>query len=165
MKTKLRWLLMVMAIIILNAQFSILDSTLWEVNQDGSGDFTTIQSAVNNAAGGDSILVYPGRYNETVNYWGKSLHIFSKAITTGNDQYVTQTIIDAGKDDNRVGINENKNTFNRGSEAPQLRRKSGVTVMGSADAYLGGFTITGGRGGNISTASRRTHGGGLLIIE
>ncbi len=140
MKTKSKWL-MIMAIVIFNAKFSILDSTLWEVNHDGSGDFVTIQSAVNNAADGDSILVHPGRYREKVDYLGKALSIFSKLMTTGNDEYVKQTIIDAEEKGSAVKIIESKN------------------------AYLGGLTLTGGSGGLPFPASHTTKGGGLLIIE
>lgn len=37
----------------------------WRVAKDGSGQFTTIQAAVNAASSGDVILLAPGRYEET----------------------------------------------------------------------------------------------------
>jgi len=40
----------------------------WRVEKDGSGDYTTIQPAVDGAAPGDSILIGPGRYSETTLY-------------------------------------------------------------------------------------------------
>jgi len=36
----------------------------WYVERNGSGDFTTIQPAVDSAASGDTIRIGPGRYNE-----------------------------------------------------------------------------------------------------
>jgi len=40
----------------------------WRVEKDGSGDYTTIQPAVDGAAPGDSIMIGPGRYSETTLY-------------------------------------------------------------------------------------------------
>jgi len=45
------------------------------VNWDGSGDFTTIQAAINNAEDGDTIVVYPGKYEENPDMTGKALTI------------------------------------------------------------------------------------------
>jgi hypothetical protein len=39
-------------------------SASWRVERDGSGDYSTIQPAVDNAAPGDTILIGPGRYIE-----------------------------------------------------------------------------------------------------
>ena len=36
----------------------------WRVERDGSGDYTTIQPAVDAAASGDTILIGPGQYTE-----------------------------------------------------------------------------------------------------
>ena len=36
----------------------------WVVDQQGSGDYTAIQDAANATADGDTILLYPGRYDE-----------------------------------------------------------------------------------------------------
>jgi hypothetical protein len=40
--------------------------TTYNVKQDGTGNYTTIQSCANVAKGGDTCLVYPGRYPEHV---------------------------------------------------------------------------------------------------
>jgi len=45
------------------------------VSQDGTGDFVSIQEAVDIAKHGDTIIVYPGIYNENVEVMGKSLNI------------------------------------------------------------------------------------------
>lgn len=45
------------------------------ISQDGSGDFCTIQEGVNNAKNGDTLIIYPGTYNENVEVMGKSINI------------------------------------------------------------------------------------------
>lgn len=133
-------IIIILSLIIISSQFSALHSTLWEVKQDGTGDFNTIQNAVNSAVDGDSILVHPGRYLETVNYLEKSLSIFSLAITTGDNSYVKQTVID-GNWDGTV-----------------------VTIRDCDDAYLGGFTLTRGSG-SMHSRGNWYAAGGLLVMD
>lgn len=45
------------------------------VSKDGSGDFITIQAAVDNAKDGDTLIIYPGVYYENVRVLGKELNI------------------------------------------------------------------------------------------
>lgn len=45
------------------------------IAQDGTGDFTTIQEGVDNASSGDTLIVYPGIYNESVQVMAKELNI------------------------------------------------------------------------------------------
>lgn len=45
------------------------------ISQDGNGDFCTIQEGVNNAKNGDTLIIYPGTYNENVDVMGKSINI------------------------------------------------------------------------------------------
>ncbi|MCI8966752.1 MAG: hypothetical protein HFH75_04065 [Lachnospiraceae bacterium] len=45
------------------------------IAQDGTGDFTTIQEGVDNASNGDTLIVYPGIYNEAVQVIGKEVNI------------------------------------------------------------------------------------------
>ena len=65
------------------------------VSKDGTQDYTTVSDAVFNATDGDTILVYPGIYdNEQVEAWGKTVHIigFDKKktiIKNSVDEYAT----------------------------------------------------------------------------
>lgn len=45
------------------------------ISQDGLGDFTTIQEGVDHASNGDTLIVYPGIYNEAVQVIGKEINI------------------------------------------------------------------------------------------
>lgn len=64
------------------------------VCQNGGGDFRTINDAVNGTNDGDTILVYPGRYVETVRMWGKNRHLVGICrdtciLTNGTGAYAT----------------------------------------------------------------------------
>jgi len=49
----------------------------WYVDAAGSGNYTTIQDAVNNSSSGDKIIVYPGMYNESVDVNVANMSILS----------------------------------------------------------------------------------------
>ncbi|MBO5030849.1 MAG: hypothetical protein J6D08_03015 [Lachnospiraceae bacterium] len=49
--------------------------TVYVIAQDGSGDFTTIQEGVDNAASGDTLLIYPGVYEENVEIYNKTVNL------------------------------------------------------------------------------------------
>jgi hypothetical protein len=63
------------------------------VKQDGTGDYTTIQQAVDASIDGDTVLVWPGTYYENVYCEEKNITIGSLTLTTGNASYIQQTII------------------------------------------------------------------------
>lgn len=81
-----------------------LSSTTWEIKQDGSGDFTTIQAGINASADADTVLVYPGTYVENINYNGKNITVTSLFLTTNDENYITQTIIDGNANGTTVSI-------------------------------------------------------------
>jgi len=68
------------------------------VKQDGTGDYTKIQDAINMASwNNDTILVWPGTYYENINFLGKDLVLASLYLTTGDRHYIYNTIIDGNK--------------------------------------------------------------------
>lgn len=59
---------------------------VYEVIPDGRGDFTTIQAGVEAVESEDTLLIYPGVYNEAVEIFNKTVHL----IGTDRDNCVLQ---------------------------------------------------------------------------
>jgi hypothetical protein len=73
---------------------SCLQAQVITVKQDGTGDFTAIQPAINAAANGDTVLVYPGIYYENIILTNRYLTLASTWIITPADSLVDLTVID-----------------------------------------------------------------------
>jgi len=134
MKTKLY-----LAIIILLVSLSSNADT-FTVNQDGTGDYIIIQNAVDSAQNGDTVLVYPGIYYENLSIINKYITLGSLYMTTGNDQYIHQTVIDGNQ--------------------------SGTCIMVfqcNSEVIINGLTLTNGSGKPLVNAT--TYGGGIFIWE
>jgi FlgD Ig-like domain/Protein of unknown function (DUF1565) len=131
---KLAWF---MIVIILSM---VLCAEEWIVKQDGTGDYSSIQAAIDNAVEGDEILVYPGRYYENINPQGKcDLSIYSLEYTTGNEAYIDSTIIDGTENGACINL-----------------------INGEQNWIIRGFSITGGSGYS-SLYSSSSIGGGVAI--
>ncbi len=97
---------------------------IWDVPSRGN---PTIQSAVNNANNGDTIIVSPGSYRENINFLGKAVTLRSQ--DPNNPSIVAATIIDGNQ--------------------PADPNKGSVVTFSSGEknnSVLTGFTITGGTG-------------------
>ena len=92
----LKYLLFLLSLLLYSAAFP---QTI-TVKQDGTGDFTTIQAAVDSAQNGDTVLVWPGTYVENILIYDKSITLGSLSLTTGDVNYMYQTIIDGNHVDN-----------------------------------------------------------------
>jgi len=64
----------------------------YNVNPDGSGDFTAIRPAMAVSADGDTIIVAVGRYIENINLLGRAIHL--RSSDPNNPDIVANTIID-----------------------------------------------------------------------
>ncbi len=94
-------------------------------------DFETIQEAIRESEHGDTILVQPGRYNESLDFMGRRIVLASRFFTEGDEQYIEETIIDAnGLDDRVVKFDTNEN------EESQL---IGFTITGGDGSFGGGI--------------------------
>jgi hypothetical protein len=61
------------------------------VDQNGSGDFTNIQDAINYSWDGDTVLVRPGTYNQAIKFNGRRITLTS--LNPDDDNIVKSTII------------------------------------------------------------------------
>ncbi len=89
------------------------------VDQDGNGDFTTIQAAVNAASNTDCILIRPGTYFEEVDLGSKRLFLESEDIL---DDFTVATTVIHGSD----------------TRATCMKTGNGVTQ----DSWVRGITFT-----------------------
>jgi hypothetical protein len=85
-----RFIFAVSAIIFMNAAHALTRI----VDIEGSGQYTSIQTAVSASSPGDTVLVYPGRYLENVSIISNNISLISLEATTGNPAYIDSTIID-----------------------------------------------------------------------
>ena len=100
-------------------------------------DFATIQSAIVAASDGDTVLVAPGTYVESISFLGKAIHVMSESGPEA-------TTIDANQQGSVVLIID--------GEGP--------------DSILEGFTLTGGTGTEVNNGpSVDTFGGGIIVFE
>jgi len=57
--------------------------------------FLTIQRGIDRAYNGDTVLVYPGKYEEPVNFKKKNIVLASRYLTTNDSTYIESTVIQA----------------------------------------------------------------------
>ncbi|MBT6994564.1 MAG: hypothetical protein HN952_06395, partial [Candidatus Cloacimonetes bacterium] len=81
-----------------------LNAVTYEVKQDGSEDFITIQEGIDASANADTVLVHPGTYYENINFNGKNITVASLYLTTLDEQYLNQTIINGNQTGSCVRI-------------------------------------------------------------
>ena len=56
-------------------------------------EYSTIQTGIENAITGDTLLVSPGDYEECIDYLGKAITVASYYLLEGNENYITTTRI------------------------------------------------------------------------
>ena len=129
------------------------EGTIWYVGGSGTGNFSTIQSAIDAASNGDTIIVYAGTYYENQIIINKALKIqgagSSSSIIDGNDATLTSTglikiiadgdvtfsgftVKDAG---GPIGYGSGDNKLNMGITA--LSSSTGVTYTISSNKIIG----------------------------
>ena len=117
---------------------AFLEAQIITVKQDGTGDFTTIQTAVDSASNGDTVLVYPGIYVENVEIINKSIVLGSLTLTTGNNIYINQTSVDGNHSGSCIKIENCQDT-----------------------CVINGFTLYNGTGSDCGGVC----GGGMYILS
>ncbi len=91
-------------------------------------DFESIQEAIDASEDGDTVLIQPGEYTETINFDGKAITVASLMLTTGNTAYIDSTIIDGDGDGSVV-------TFDSREDEESILM--GLTII-NGDAENGG---------------------------
>ena len=104
-------------------------------------EYTTIQSAIDAASDGDTVLIRPEIYYENIDFDGKNITVASYLITTGNEAFVYTTIIDGNNSGPVV-------TFEGGEDST---------------AVLCGLTIRNGSGKVFNSSTTHIFGGGIYI--
>jgi len=84
METLLRYIISGLLIV------ALANATIINVTEDQP----TIQSGINAATDGDTVLVDKGNYVENINFNGKNIVLGSHFLTTGDTSYISKTIID-----------------------------------------------------------------------
>ena len=113
------------------------------VKQDGTGDFTVIQEAIDASVNGDTIIVYPGTYYENLDLTDKGIVLASTWIYAHEDSLITHTVIDGN---------------HTGSCIQSLSGNLWTSIIG--------LTIQNGFGTNHSTLFPWAYGsGGGILLE
>ena len=113
-------LLLLLILLICTISGNIFSATL----EVGTGKtYSTIQTAIDAASSGDTILVYPGTYTENIN--------LSDGITVESSGTASETIID-GNTSGTVVIMDNDSTID------------GFTIQNGSGTNAGGGTYIGG---------------------
>jgi len=74
------------------------------------GDLSTIQAGIDTASEGDTVLVQPGIYRENINFNGHNITVSSLYLTTGESNFITNTIIDGDSVGSVVAFESNETT-------------------------------------------------------
>ena len=136
---KVKFLILLFVLI---SVYQWLHAMTWHINQDGTGDFTTIQEGIIASSDSDTVLVYQGTYYENINFNGKNITVASLFLITQDKQYINHTIING----NQTG--------------------SCVRIVSEEDetTLLCGFTLTSGCGSPWYEDGPNC-GGGILLID
>lgn len=128
------------------------------------GDYSSIQMAINSATNGDTILVESGTYNENINFNGKAITVGSLFITTGDESYIENTVINGGGYPSCV-------KFNNGESFSSVL--SGFTLTNGGNYYGAGIhcysasspTLSHLIVSNNNGDSGDSYGGGLCCLD
>jgi parallel beta-helix repeat protein len=114
-----------------NNSYKQVSKAIWIVDDEGDGDFTSVQAAIDNATAGDTIEVYSGTYPGNI-VIEISIDIEGKATEygTGSDTGIP-TIIGLGND-NVISV------YTENQDAPVTI--SDLNITGSGDRHAGVYT-------------------------
>jgi parallel beta-helix repeat protein len=118
-------------------------------------DYQDIQSAINAAQDGDTVLVSRGTYKENINFRGKGIVLTSNFLFSNDLEDIDSTIIDGSE------------PVDPDTASCVLMYKPDQSFSDDSSAALIGFTLTGGKGtawnDEHNMGSFYREGGGILI--
>ncbi len=131
------------------------------VKLDGTGDYTSIQSAIDGVSDGQIIVVYPGTYYENINFNGKAIIVESLFSSSQIAATIDETIINGGGSGNVVRINSGE-----GSETKLI----GFTITNGSSSNTGGGIMMYGTSPTISHCkivgnNATNYGGGIACLQ
>ena len=112
-----------------------------------SGSYPTIQSAVNAASNGDTVLVAAGTYSSDGN---RDIDFLGKSVTVTSSAGATNTIIDCGGSASSDGSGNHRGFY---------------IHSGEMNATISGFTIKNGYENFTSAIPNSGEGGGICIVN
>lgn len=95
MKAKIREIFRTTLFLILTA--FLFAETATALTRSVPSQYATIQTAIDASSSGDVVLVSPGTYVENIDFKGKNITVGSLFLTTGDESYISQTIIDGNR--------------------------------------------------------------------
>jgi parallel beta-helix repeat protein len=166
MKGKLFQVILIIFSLILGAATSQAEAAILTVNNNGDGNYTSIQEAVNSAQNGDTILVSPGVYRENIKV-NKELTILSHPIISGSQTYRTY-IIGTGSDNVVFYINSSNVTVNGFhivgvSSGKDMHKEIGLYLEGVRNCSLSNNTLIMNDQGIVLNNSQGNYLNGNLV--
>lgn len=131
-------------------------------------DYSAIQTAIDSAAVGDTVLVDPGVYVENIDFHGKQLVVASQFLSTGDTSMISQTVIDGNRDSSVVSF---ENSEPLGTELVGFSIRNGLGTGDWPNVRGGGIHAVGAANPTIrycyiydneSTGSSN-RGGGIYV--
>ncbi|MGC9361426.1 MAG: FlgD immunoglobulin-like domain containing protein [Candidatus Syntrophosphaera sp.] len=150
----------------------LLFSLTHTVKLDGSGDFTSIQAALDASTPDDTVLVYPGRYFENLVIQTNSISLIGLEAITNNPAYIDSTIVDGGHLSHSIKVSRGRSNVNiRGfsfTNGLSFGSGGGVVFSSGTSSIITNckvFGNTANSGGGISTIGASVLFSGVKIYE